>query len=235
MRRHHPLLIALIASIWIPTIPARASDSGPILYLGTGVSVPGQQDARFADPTAPAPPPNIPQLGGVDFDIEYQDAALAEIGLGYRLLRYLRVELDVNYRNHTLENVRYRPHRGDVHWIAGLANVYGDYPIRFGGDADSLPMLVPYVGAGVGVLHSKAKAEVEVPNRKVRGDSTEFAWNVMFGTAIPIGRLVSFDVGYRYLESLDHSWELQDGALDVGDVNAAYRSHEARVGVRIGY
>lgn len=214
---------------------ALAADSGPILYLGSGFSVAGEQNTKVDDATQPPPPVNNPALGGPDFDFQYQDAALAEVGLGYRLMRYLRVEADVAYHGHTLQNVKYRPGRGDVHWIAGMFNVYGDYPLGGGDGADALPIAVPYVGAGVGVLWSKAKVELQIPDRKVRGESAEFAWNVMLGTAIPISRWVSLDVGYRYLESLDHQWMVKNGATGVGDVDAEYQTHEGRLGLRIGF
>jgi opacity protein-like surface antigen len=212
---------------------ATAGEMGPTLYLGSGFSIAGEQNTKINDPTAPASP--IPAFNQNDFDFKYQDAAIAEVGLGWRLMRHLRVEANVNYRHHTLENVQYRPHRGDLHFLAGMANVYGDYPI--GGDAASgeHPLLVPYVGAGIGVLWSKAQAEVEIPNRKVRGESAELAWNVMLGTAIPITRWVSLDVGYRYLESLDHRWLLRNGASAAGNVDGAYQTHEGRMGLRIGY
>ncbi|MFO0690141.1 MAG: outer membrane beta-barrel protein [Myxococcota bacterium] len=214
-------------------VPSR--ETGPTLYLGSGFSVAGEQDTRINDPTRPAPPPTVPALGVVDFDVEYQDAALAEIGLGYRIARHLRIEANVDYRNHTVENVHYRPHRGDFHWIAGMANLYADYPIGRQVERGNIPYLIPYVGGGVGVLWSKARAEVGLPNRKIRGESAEFAWNLMVGTEIPITRWVALSVGYRYLESLDHRWMLRNGASGVGDVDGAYRAHEGRMGLRIGY
>lgn len=219
-------------------MPAQAAverDTGPFLYLGSGFSVADQQDTRINDPTRPPPPPTVPALGGVDFDVEYQDAALAEIGLGYRVMRHLRVEANVNYRSHTIENVQYRPNRGDLHFVAGMANVYVDYPIGRQIERGNLPILMPYLGGGVGVLWSKARAEVGLPDRKIRGSSTELAWNLMVGTAIPITRRVALDVGYRYLESLDHRWLLRNGGSAAGDVDGAYLAHEGRVGLRIGY
>ncbi|MBY0399665.1 outer membrane beta-barrel protein [Myxococcota bacterium] len=233
------LLIALYAVV-ASAVDARAGDAptsetGPTLYLGSGFAVAGRQDTRINDPTKPPPPPSVPALGGVDFDVEYQDAALAEIGLGYRVARHLRVEANVDYRSHTIENVAYRPHRGDFHFVAGMANVYADHAIGKQVERGDIPILIPYVGAGVGVLWSKARAEVELPNRKIRGESAEFAWNVMVGTEIPITRWVAFNVGYRYLESLDHRWLLRNGANTAGDVDGAYRTHEGRMGLRIGY
>lgn len=211
------------------------AETGPVLYLGSGFAIAGEQDTRINDPTKPPAPPTAPALGGVDFDFDYQDAALAEIGLGYRVARHVRVEANVNYRNHTLENVKYRPNRGDVHWIAGMANVYFDHPIGKQIERGGIPILIPYVGGGVGVLWSKARAEVGLPNRKIRGESAELAWNLMLGTEIPITSRVALSAGYRYLESLDHRWLLRNGASGVGDVDGAYRAHEGRMGLRIGY
>ncbi len=227
--------LALIAWMLVAANVAIAGDTGPTLYVGTGFSAAGEQDTRIYDPTRPAPPPTSPQLGGVDFDFKYQDAALAELGLGYRVMSHMRVEANVSYRGHTLQNVQYRGSHGDVHLIAGMANVYADYPLGGQGETDEIPFLIPYVGAGVGVLWSKPRAEVEFPARKVRGESSEFAWNLMLGTEIPITRFVALNFGYRYLESMDARWLLRNGANGVGDVDSAYRTHEGRFGLRIGY
>ena len=232
MRCHSVVLVALLL---VAKDVAAAGETGPTLYVGTGFSVAGEQDTKIHDSTQPAPPVTNPALGGPDFDFKYQDAALAEIGLGYRVMPHLRVEANVNYRGHTLENVQYRSGKGDVHMIAGMANVYADYALGGHDEAGEIPIVIPYVGAGVGVLWTKPRAEVGFPDRKIRGEGNEFAWNLMLGTEIPITRFVALNIGYRYLESLDQRWRVQDGASGVGSVDSAYRTHEGRVGVRIGY
>ena len=227
--------VVLIAWVLVAANVARAGVTGPTLYVGTGFSVAGEQDTKIHDSTQPVPPPANPALGGPDFDFKYQDAALAELGLGYRVMSHLRVEANVNYRAHTLQDVHYRGGSGDVHMIAGMGNLYADYPLGGRGETGAIPILIPYVGAGVGVLWTKPRAEVKFPDRKVRGESSEFAWNVMLGTEIPITRFVALNFGYRYLESMDARWLLKSGASGVGDVDSAYRTHEGRFGLRIGY
>ncbi len=232
MRCPAAVLIALLLAA--KSVPA-TGETGPTLYVGSGFSVAGEQDTRINDPTRPAPPASAPALGGVDFDFKYQNAALAELGLGYRVMSHLRVEANVSYRQHELENVQYRAGKGDVHFLAGMANLYADYALGGHGENEQIPILIPYVGAGVGVLWTKPSVEVSFPDRKVRGEGTEFAWNLMMGTEIPITRFVALNFGYRYLESMDQRWLLRNGSNGVGDVDAAYRTHEGRVGLRIGY
>jgi opacity protein-like surface antigen len=205
---------------------ADASRSGPYVLIGSGFGVVEKQDT---------------ELGSNDVELDYDDAGLADLSLGYRVLPFLRVEANVSYRQHHIENINAEglagfSHKGDIHVIGGLANFIADYPIGEQIERDSIPMLVPYAGFGFGVLWTKPRAELRTtPERKIRGEGTEFAWNLLAGVDIPITRRVGLQVGYRYLESLDQSWKLKIGASSAGDVEAPYRTHEGRVGIRIGY
>lgn len=249
--------VRLIPTLWIlvSASAAFAADTGPILYLGTGFSIAGEQDTRIDDAQRPPPPGGLPQYSGVDFDVYHQDAALAEVGLGWRVAPHVRVELNANYRDHRVDNLKYLTSRGDLHFLAGMANVYVDYPLGRQEENDDLPILLPYAGVGVGVLWSKARAEFDysyvtdtpanalIRQRKIRGASAEFAWNVMLGTQIPIARHVALDLGYRYLESRDHNWMVRRNVANVlpgdseqvGSVDSAYRTHEGRVGLVVSY
>lgn len=246
---------------WIPALwafvfatAAAAADTGPILYLGTGFSIAGEQDTRITDSQRPTPPANFPVYGGADFDIYHQDAALAEVGLGWRVAPHVRVELNANYRDHRVDNIKYLTARGDTHYLAGMANVYVDYPLGRQVEKDDLPILLPYAGVGVGVLWSKSRAEFDYPyvastasplirERKIRGESAEFAWNVMLGTQIPISRHFALDLGYRYLESRDHRWMVRQNVATsgggdsqgVGAADGAYQTHEGRIGLIVQY
>lgn len=210
-----------------PAVEAgNALQPGPYVLIGSGFGVVEKQDT---------------EIGSNDVELEYDDAGLADLSIGYRVLSFLRVEGNVSYRQHHIENINAEGvagfgHKGDVHVIGGMANILADYPLGEQIERDSIPMLVPYAGFGFGVLWSKPRAELRTtPERKIRGESTEFAWNVLAGVDIPITRLVGLQIGYRYLESLDPSWKLRIGASSAGDVEAPYRTHEGRVGIRVGY
>lgn len=135
-----------------------------------------------------------------------------------------------------MKDLRDSEHRGDIHAIAGLANAYVDYPIGKGGGEYDVPMFVPYIGAGVGVLWTKPRSEINFPTElKIRGESVEFVWKVLLGVEIPITDYFGVQVGYRYLEALDHRWNLRDGARAVSGIDGSYLAHEGRVGFRFGY
>ena len=202
------------------------AETGPYLLIGSGFSVVGQQETK---------------LGAVDADIEYADAGLADLSLGYRVLPHLRIEANLNYRQHHIENIDSEGptefgHKGDIHAIGALGNVLVDYPLGRQIERDSIPFVIPYAGVGVGVLWTKPRAELRtVPEQKIRGESAEFAWNVLAGVDIPVTRRTGLQIGYRYLESLDQSWNLRVGASSAGNVDAPYQAHEGRVSLRIGY
>jgi opacity protein-like surface antigen len=205
---------------------ASAQDTGPYLLLGSGFGIVGDLETDLGPDTA---------------DIEYDDAGLADLSLGWRVLRHLRLEANVNYRQHHIANVDGEgldgfAHKGDLHVLGALGNVIVDYPLGAQIERDSLPYGIPYVGVGVGMLWTKPRAELRTtPERKIRGEGTEFAWNVLAGVDVPLTRRVGLQIGYRYLESLDQSWKLRVGASTTGDVDSPYRAHEGRVGLRIGY
>lgn len=227
-RRRAPIGILLCAGLASLGFPGAAAgqETGPYVLFGSGVGVVGSSDA---------------EIGSDEVDIEYQDGGLADLSLGYRIARHVRVEANLNYRQHHIDNIDGEgvdgfAHKGDVHALGALANVLLDYPLGAQIERDSLPYAIPYVGVGIGVLWTKPRAELRrAPVRKIRGEETEFAWNVLAGVDVPITRRVGLQVGYRYLESRDARWQLRTGETQVGYVDAPYRAHEARVGIRVGY
>lgn len=230
LRRLAPIgfLLSFGAASFGPATAA-AQETGPYVVIGSGVGVVGSSDA---------------EIGNDEVDIDYQDGGLADFSLGYRVAPHVRVEANVNYRQHHIDNVDGEgvdgfAHKGDVHVLGALANVLLDYPLGAQIERDSLPYAIPYVGVGLGVLWTKPRAELrsvaQGPEQKIRGEEAELAWNVLAGVDVPITRRVGLQVGYRYLESRDAKWQLRTGEDLIGWVDAPYRSHEARVGLRIGY
>ncbi|MFK7894863.1 MAG: outer membrane protein [Myxococcota bacterium] len=208
--------------------PAPKGTQGVYVYLGTGFSVVGEQntDIPLADDS----------FRTADQDIQYEDAAIAEVALGYRFTTNIRAEVNASYRAHAVKDLPDSGHRGDIHAVATMANIFYDYPIGKGGGDYDVPMFVPYVGAGVGVLWTKPRSELEFPaGLKLRGESAEFAWNILLGVEVPITDYFGIQVGYRYLEAMDHRWNLRDGARAVSGIDGSYLAHEGRVGFRFGY
>ncbi len=181
------------------------------------------------------------EIGSDELDITCRDGGLADLSLGYRVARHVRVEANVNYRQHQIDDINGErvdgfAHKGDVHVLGALANVLLDYPLGAQIERDSLPYAISYVAVGIGVLWTKPRAELrQAPVQKIRGEEAELAWNLLPGVEVPITRRVGPQVGYRYLESRDAKWHLRTGETLVGYVGAACRAHEARFGIRIGY
>ncbi len=229
LRRRAPigsLVLAALAALGASATAATAQETGPYVLVGSGFGIVGDLETDLGPDTA---------------DVEYDDAGLADLSLGWRVLSHLRLEANLNYRQHHIANVDGEgvdgfAHKGDLHVLGALGNVIVDYPLGAQIERDSLPYGIPYVGVGVGMLWTKPRAELRTtPERKIRGEDTEFAWNVLAGVDVPITRRVGLQLGYRYLESLDLSWKLRVGASTTGSVDSPYRAHEGRVGIRIGY
>lgn len=137
----------------------------------------------------------------------------------------------------------------DINSTVVLANLYYDFALHSGFD--------PYVGAGIGWAHNKAHngfwTGCTCSGEIASGDESDFAWALMAGLTIDLGRhemgsikddgMTSdretgwkLDVGYRYLNFGDvHTGQLINdqqvpvgGDPDVKDMAA----HEVRVGLR---
>lgn len=208
-------------------------DQGAYIYVGTGFSIVSEQDTDIPLNIQGAPPSTV---RGPDQDIQYEDGPVAEFALGYRWSRHFRSELNTSYRQHNVKDLPDSGHDGDIHAIAAMANVFFDYPVGSGGGEYEVPMAVPYVGVGLGVLWTKPRSEIDFPRElRIRGESVEFAWNVLLGVEIPITYNLGIEVGYRYLEARDHRWTLQDGGSAVNFVDGSYLAHEGRFGFRYGF
>ena len=127
---------------------------------------------------------------------------------------------------------------------SGMINFYYDF--------NTCTRFTPYIGAGFGIAHVKAKSHVygfSHRNYSVSDEMTDDnpAWNISLGAAYALNDHWSLDLGYRYTnygritESKNkrgHLWDsatyMQEHGLDVkGDMKID--SHEINLGVRYAF
>lgn len=169
-------------------------------------------------------------LGG-EIDDNIGTATLFGLGVGFKILPFIRTDLTVHYRNgyeiDTTANVAGLGAgtrlNGDVSNLTGMLNAYFDFPAYSG--------LQPYIGGGVGVAYNDVDS-VSAGSIILPGDtSTEFAWNVGAGLTIGIFPGAAIDLGYRYADLGKIKTESVGGVSLSGDLTA----HEVMAGLRVGF
>ena len=97
-----------------------------------------------------------------------------------------------------------------------MANLYYDFDIN--------SFVTPYVGAGLGVAFNDDKYAGN------SDDGTSCAYSFSAGLNIPVNNMVSFDLGYRYLNMT--SSDLAPGG---NDVKVKPYSHQVLAGIRVSF
>ncbi|MAE52111.1 MAG: hypothetical protein CMH27_09905 [Micavibrio sp.] len=155
----------------------------------------------------------------VSGDFEQNNAVSFAGALGLRLSKQVRLEGEVSYRKPEFKHVNldngggsFTVGGGMKQW-SGLLNVYYDFDTRW--------KFTPYVSAGAGVSYFQGDLD---------GNSGQNFTDSAFGLTYQAGAglkyrprsNVAYTMGYRYLDTL---------ALDMGDMDIDYSSHEFRVGL----
>jgi len=149
-----------------------------------------------------------------------------DIGFGYHFTDYLRGDLTMGFvgrdKYEFNDGVDYFAAKNQV-WD-GLANAYVDLGTFAG--------LTPYVGAGIGVMYSKAKLEIDSDTLGVAGNWSDkqyrFAYALNAGLSYRFTPNTSVDVGYRYLSSPNTEY-LDTDSLSI---RKGVDYHQVRVGLR---
>ncbi len=154
-------------------------------------------------------------------------AALIDVGLGFKVLPFIRTDVTLTYRTgYEIDSDRVVAGvnaQGDVDSWTGMLNAYFDFP--------EIGRFQPYVGAGVGVSYNDADS-VNVGAIRLDGDtSTDFAWQAGFGTGISIVPGVALDLGYRFVDLGEVKTRSVGGVGVSGDL----RAHELMAGIRVGF
>ncbi|MFT0892033.1 outer membrane protein [Pseudochelatococcus sp. G4_1912] len=137
--------------------------------------------------------------------------ALYGVGLGYKLGLMLRSEVTAEYRSRlavqTADGIRAHTSAANV-----LANIYADIGTWYG--------VTPYIGVGAGVGWSALSIAGGFRDQ----ERIDFVWGVMGGFGVELTPQVTFDIGYRYLDTgTQHS-----PVLTVRESGA----HDVRIGLR---
>ena len=156
-------------------------------------------------------------------------------GVGYHLMRGIRVDLTLDYR---FESDLYAffpaspttPLTGELSSLVGLANFYYDFDLGH--------RITPYVGVGIGFARHTMDAGKLVSGADVADfngkTETEFAWAIMAGVDVDLRDRWKLDIGYRYLNMGDASYLDAETGTKTFNINDL-ESHEIRVGVRYSF
>jgi len=148
-------------------------------------------------------------------------------GIGYHLMRGLRIDATLDHRMDTdifsqLDSgtVPDNQFTGELDSTVGLINIYYDL--------DMGHRITPYIGAGIGFAYH------DMDGDDANDSDTEFAWALMAGVAVDLRTNWKLDVGYRYLNMGEGSFDdskTPGRKFIFDDLN----SHELRIGVRYDF
>ena len=147
----------------------------------------------------------------------------------------LRTELDVGYRENSIDSIdgtgtfgnatlsgRTSNVSGDVSTFSGLANAWVDYRVG---------RITPYVGGGIGLANVSANGISALGVEAVDDSDTVFAYQLGTGVAYNLTEQFALTLDYSYFATSDP--ELTDEAG--GDFEAEVASHSVMAGVRFGF
>jgi opacity protein-like surface antigen len=165
--------------------------------------------------------------GGVDGEVELDDAAVFGGALGYKF-PWFRLEANVSYRKNDVDEVRVEGNdfsgNGDTEALVGLVNgivdIDLDFPVR------------PFLGGGIGGAYLKldtgSNGLLEVDD-----EAGSFAWNLLAGVGWDVTESVALTATYRYLRLEGTDFSADVAGVDAGDVDVDdVALHEVLVGLR---
>lgn len=144
------------------------------------------------------------------------------VGIGYHFTDLLRTDVNIGF----VAGDRYRVDGGAAGTLEetnrawyGMANAYLDLGTIAG--------FTPYVGAGIGVLHTRNSSDFVYP---VEIDSNQYrlAYALNAGVNYQISDNLSVDLGYQYLDS--PKTEYRD--LNTAAIEEGVDYHQIKVGLR---
>lgn len=160
---------------------------------------------------------SILEEAGVQADAEFDTGFAVSGAVGYRFAEGFRIEAELGYREHDLDNIANVAVESKVSALSAMANAYYDIQTDLG--------FTPYVGAGLGI------SQVEVDPVSVAGitltnkeDDTVFAYAAMAGINVPLTDEVALGFEYKYFGTEDP---------DFSGTSAEIGSHT--VGAKLSY
>jgi opacity protein-like surface antigen len=195
---------AALLTLAVGTSPAMAQlGSGVYIRVDAGGGLTMNMTLKDTDPFASGGS----TLGGVTYSGDAGNSAIGSAGLGIRLSPIFRIDLTASYMpgfrfnggdnvgTGTLAKAKIKP-------LVGLVNGYVDFGGLAGLPASSAqPYLVASLGAARNQLDNVNFTAGGATFLTVNGKTnTELAWGVGAGIGFPLGRFVTFDVMYKYLD-----------------------------------
>ena len=201
---------AFAADLPLPAPPVFEPPPAPIAaggwYLrgdaGVGISDLRTRSSEFSAE-------NIPPDARFDSH-SLDDAALIDVGVGYRFNDYFRADVTGTYHGaahfgaiESYQGAEYAydgtrssdSYSASIRTITGLVNGYVDLGCWYG--------LTPFVGAGVGVANVRVAGLIDQNGGGYAADhsQTNFAFALMAGLDFAVTRNLTMELGYRYLDA----------------------------------
>ena len=211
------LYAVLLAFLFIPVKPIMAAGN---FYLGLhgGAAIP--DDSKATD-------------SGGRYNIDYDLGFDGSITLGYDLgdsypkVGRGRVELEVNHAENDLDEADFAEGKvsagGSIKRTSVMVNTIGEHKTRSG------VIIYALLGAGW--------AKIELDNATILDqpladdDDSQLAYQIGAGIGWQLNRRITYDLGYRYLGTLDPNFTAADGkSLDYD-----YGCHRILAGIRFNF
>lgn len=212
-------LIALMiaALISLPGVVLAAPDAGPYFGIqGGGVLL---DDIENSDNDGSY---------NYSFDPGYYGAVVVGAHLGkHSSLGEGRLEVEIAYRSNDLDEMDFAEGSetagGDMTVVSAMFNSIAEYRGRY--------IWVPYLGAGAGWSYVELNDATVGGQSVADGDDNAFSYQFLVGLVAEVSSAVNFDLGYRYLRTLDLEFEDVQGR----SVDSEYSSHTVSLGLRIDF
>jgi opacity protein-like surface antigen len=235
---------AALLTLAVGVSPAMAQvGSGVYIRVDAGGGFSTNMAFKDTDPRAPNT-----TLGGLIQAGDAGTSGLLSAGMGVRLSPAFRLDLTGSY----LPWLRFSGHdcscsgstltsAARIKSSVGMVNGYVDFAGLAGLPASSAqPYLVASVGAARNQLDSFTISSGGVPVLTINGKTKmDVAWGLGAGVGFPLGRFVTFDLMYKYLDlgEVRSSDQLSLGALTATGtpITAQLHVHTLTAGLRIGF
>ena len=244
------LAAALIAAgTWIGT--ASAGD----LYVRAGAGLDGPAGTAFTDlDCSSVSPVALYGCGRGGDGAPYR--SIGEFGLGYAAAPAVRLEVVAEYRPrftfagraNFLETGRRQSVAADLSSLSAMLAVYVGLT---GLGVPKAGSLEPFVGAGVGAVHTRiGETRMTFPRTTTvvpGAGRTDVAWMLTAGFAVPLGEGTALDLAWRYTDLgkirtgrgagrvVWHDGSREPRALDLAATRAKLRSHGLRLSLRYAF
>ncbi len=232
-------------------------------YLLAGVALDWSGTTRFTDKDCSSTSPAALYGCGTGIDGaplsslgDFGTMAVFEPGIGYIAAPFLRLEAAVQYRpsfsfegraNFT-QTTGSQAVSADLSSLSGMLAAYLDLP---GLDLPRPGPFNPFIGSGMGLSHidiDETRMEFPKTTTIVPGEHrVNLAWMLTAGVAMALGKKVTLDLAWRYMDSgavetgkAKGRIVWRDGSrdpleLDLAKTRATLSSHELRVSLRYAF